>query len=127
MQTFVKKTSVFFILLTSLTTFAQGKLEDYKRAIQMESRYGDKLLNSPTDFHWLDNGLLWYVNKGAEGKEYLWVDPLTRSQAKIFDHQDLAEALSQRFERDIDSRNIQIEALEFTAERDEITFVFDKK
>src|SRR5690606_19512214 len=127
METFVKKISVFFILLTSLSTFSQGTLEDYKRANALDSLYRDKLINSPSSFVWLDNGLMWYVNNGVEGKEYLWVDPGKRTQKKIFDHQTLAKLLSEQFEKEIDPHNIQITELDFSADLKDIHFIFDGK
>lgn len=127
METFVKKISVFFILLTFQVSFSQGTLEDYKRANALDSLYRDKLINSPSSFSWSDNGLLWYVNNGAGGKEYLWVDPSKGIQKKIFDHQALAKLLSERFGKEIDSRNIQISGLEFNADLQEIQFIFDAK
>lgn len=126
MESFVKKISVFFILITSGAAFAQGTLAEYKKAIALDSLFRDKVTNSPSSFHWLENGLLWYVNNTAEGKEYLWVDPAKKMQAKCFDHAVLAKLLSEEFDQDVDPKNIEIRELEFDADLNELKFIFDK-
>jgi len=82
-------------------------------------------MNAPSNFHWLDNGLLWYSNNGPQGKEYLWVDPKERKQQRIFDPQMLARGLSQRFDQKINPRDMDLEELEFDRELSEIKFIFD--
>lgn len=126
MESFVKKISVFFILLTSGVAFAQGTLAEYKKAIALDSLFRNKVTNSPSTFHWLENNLLWYVNNTAEGKEYLWVDPTKKMQAKCFDHEVLAKLLSEEFDQDVDPKNIEISELEFDTDLSELKFIFDK-
>lgn len=92
----------------------------------MDSLFRDKVTNSPSTFHWLENNLLWYVNNTAEGKEYLRVDPIKKTQAKCFDHTALAKLLSEEFDKDVDSKNMEISALEFDADLSELKFIFDK-
>tara|TARA_E500000318_G_scaffold111471_2_gene130196 strand:- start:20697 stop:22958 length:2262 start_codon:yes stop_codon:yes gene_type:complete len=125
MESFVKKISVFFILTTFGTSFAQGTLEEYKKAIALDSLFRDKVVNSPSTFNWLDYDLMWYVNNTSEGKEYLWVDPVKRTQKRCFDHAVLAELLSKKFEKNIDSNHLDISDLEFDETLDEIKFVFE--
>lgn len=126
MESFVKKISVFFILVTSGAAFAQGTLAEYKKAIALDSLFRNKVTNSPSTFHWLENNLLWYVNNTAEGKEYLWVDPTKKMQAKCFDHEVLAKLLSEEFDQDVDPKNIEISELEFDMNLSELKFIFDK-
>lgn len=126
MESFVKKISVFFILITSGTAFAQGTLAEYKKAIALDSLFRDKVINSPSTFHWQENNLLWYVNNTVDGKEYVWVDPSKQTQKKCFDHEALAKLLSEKFEKAIDSKNIEISELEFGPAMDELKFIFGK-
>lgn len=127
MESFVKKISVFFILITSGAAFAQGTLAEYKKAIALDSLFRDKVINSPSSFHWLENGLLWYVNNTSKGKEYLWVDPSAETQQQCFDQAALAKLLSETFDKEIDADQIDITELEFDADMDEVKFIFDKK
>lgn len=127
METFVKKISVFFILITSPILFSQGTLEDYQRANQLDSLYRDKLLNAPSHFHWLENGLLWYRNLGPQGPEYLWVDPLERTQQRLFNAQRLAQELSKASGKQVLPGEMRLEDLEFERALTEIKFIFDNK
>lgn len=127
MKSFVKKISVFFILINFGTSFAQGTLAEYQKAISLDSLFRDKVTNSPKNFHWQENNLLWYVNNTPEGKEYLWVNPSEKTQEKCFDHAVLAKLLSEKFEKDIDVNHIDISELEFDADMAALKFTFDEK
>jgi len=127
MESFVKKISVFFILINFGTSLAQGTLAEYKKAISLDSLFRDKVTNSPKNFHWQENNLLWYVNNTPEGKEYLWVNPSEKTQEKCFDHAVLAKLLSEKFEKDIDANHIDISELEFDADMAALKFTFDEK
>lgn len=127
MESFVKKISVFFILVNFGTSFAQGTLAEYQKAISLDSLFRDKVTNSPKNFHWQKNNLLWYVNNTPDGKEYLWVNPLEKTQEKCFDHAVLAKLLSEKFEKDLDANHIDISELEFDADMAELKFTFDEK
>jgi len=127
MESFVKKISVFFILVNFGTSFAQGTLAEYQKAISLDSLFRDKVTNSPKNFHWQKNNLLWYVNNTPDGKEYLWVNPLEKTQEKCFDHAVLAKLLSEKFEKDINANHIDISELEFDADMAELKFTFDEK
>ncbi|MFD2101559.1 S9 family peptidase [Flagellimonas iocasae] len=124
MESFVKKISVFFILITCGTTLAQGTLKEYKKAIIVDSLFRNKVFNSPSSFQWLDTNLVWYVNNSADGKKYLLVDPEKKTQNECFDHEALAATLSKEFEKDIDPKDIDISRLEFNDDLSEITFVY---
>ncbi|MBO0355098.1 DPP IV N-terminal domain-containing protein [Muricauda ruestringensis] len=127
MESFVKKISVFFILVNFGTSFAQGTLAEYQKAISLDSLFRDKVTNSPKNFHWQKNNLLWYVNNTPDGKEYLWVNPSEKTQEKCFDHAVLAKLLSEKFEKDIDANHVDISELEFDFDMAELKFTFDEK
>ncbi|WP_067029409.1 S9 family peptidase [Allomuricauda sp. CP2A] len=123
MESFVKKISVFFILITCGTTLAQGTLREYKKAIILDSLFRDKVFNSPSSFHWLDTDLLWYVNNSSEGKKYLLVNPEEKTQKQCFDHNALASLLSEEFDSDVDPTDIDISKLAFNDDLSELTFI----
>ncbi len=126
MESFAKKISVFFILISCWTSWGQGTLKEYKRAIIVDSIFRDKVFNSPSSFHWLDTNLLWYVNNSSNGKKYLLVDPEQKSQKECFDHNALASLLSKEFNKEVESKAIDIRKLEFNEDLSELTFVFDE-
>ncbi|UBZ15026.1 S9 family peptidase [Flagellimonas marinaquae] len=67
------------------------------------------------------------MNNTPDGKEYLWVNPLEKTQEKCFDHAVLAKLLSEKFEKDLDANHIDISELEFDADMAELKFTFDEK
>lgn len=123
MESFAKKISVFFILITCGTTLAQGTLREYKKAIIVDSLFTDKVFNSPSSFHWLDTDLLWYANNASEGKKYLLVNPEEKTQKECFDHNALASLLSEEYGSDVDPTDIDISKLAFNDDLSELTFV----
>ena len=127
MRSFVKKISVFFILITFGAAFGQGTVKEYKKAIALDSLFRNKVFNTPSEFHWLPNNLLWYVNNTSQGKEYLWVDPTTGIQKKCFDQVALAKLLTDQLGKDVDSDNMEITELDFDAGFREIKLVFNGK
>lgn len=119
------KISVFFILILSCGTFAQGTLEDYQRAIALDSLFQNKVINSPSTFNWVKHNLLWYVNNTNKGKEYLLVDPLKKVQNQCFDHMVLAKLLASEFQQEVDPNKIEISELEFNEDLTQLNFVFN--
>lgn len=120
----VRKIVVFYFLLYSFFTFSQGTLNEYKKAMILDSLFSDKVFNSPTQFHWVSNSLLWYVNNSKKGKEYLLVDAEKKVQIPIFDHIKFATALSQTLNLDISPNNINISALDYNKEGNRFNFIF---
>ena len=114
---------VFFTLLLNYNCWAQGTLQDYERAIRVDSLFKEKVYNSPHSFNWTKDGLLWYVNFDKNGKNYLLVDPLHKKQVAAFDHAKLAAKLSEVLNKNIESNNIVIDSLEFNPEHSEFTFI----
>lgn len=127
MESLSKKISVFFILIVAGTSFAQGTLEEYKKAIALDSLFRDKVINAPSSFNWQDNGLLWYINTTTNGKEYIWVDPATSQQKKCFDHVALAKQLSSKFNKEVTPGSITISDLKFERDLAKVEFIFENK
>ncbi|MBQ4913821.1 DPP IV N-terminal domain-containing protein [Maribacter sp. MMG018] len=122
---FVRKLSVFFILIITGVSFSQGTLKDYKKAMAVDSLFRNKVFNVPSAFRWSGDTTLWYVNNTKEGKEYMLVDPLQKKQKKCFDHDVLAKLLSVKFNKQVDPKNIDIKELDFNDHRTEVEFVFE--
>lgn len=125
MGTTSKKISVILTLLMCYLSSAQGTLEEYKKANVLDSLFKNKVINSPKEFHWIGNELLWYVNNTRNGKEYFLVDSKEGKQSLAFDHNRLAASLSKVLGRETSSNQLPIDNLEFNKELSEFVFTTD--
>jgi dipeptidyl aminopeptidase/acylaminoacyl peptidase len=114
---------VFFTLFAASGIYAQGTLQDYQRAISVDTLFNDKIYNSPSSFHWTKTGLLWYANLSRSGKEYLLVNPISKDQKKAFDMAQLTASMSEMFHKKIKSESLTIDSLEFDRSNSIMTFI----
>ena len=114
---------VLVFLFGSFQSFSQGTIGDYKRAESLDTLFKGKIYKAPQNFHWTENGKLWYVNNTKEGKEYLLVSPDLRKKERAFDHQKLAQALSKITKKEVKPDSIEIHSLTF--DKTGFTFVAD--
>lgn len=117
--------SLFAFFLTSFALQAQGSLEEYRKSVEVETLYNDKVYNAPTRFQAIDDKLFWYVNPTRTGKEYMLVDAPTREQQPAFDHASLASSLSELLGKSVKPGNIRIDSLSYNADRSEFRFNLD--
>ena len=117
--------SLFAFFLTPFALQAQGSLEEYRKAVEVETLYNDKVYNAPTRFQTIDDKLFWYVNPTRNGKEYMLVDALSREQQLAFDHASLASSLSELLGKSVQPGNIRIDSLSYNADRSEFHFNLD--
>ncbi len=61
-----KNIIVISAFISFLISFSQGTLKEYKKAITVDSLFKNKVFNTPKEFHWLENDLLWYVNNSEK-------------------------------------------------------------
>lgn len=101
----------FFVLSNS--SFGQGTLMEYKKAIAVDSIFKGKVYNSPNEFKWVDSTKFWYINISKEGKEFLLVDAIQKKQDFAFDPNRMAVSLSLLLGKEIKSKQLPIENLEF--------------
>lgn len=50
------------VLLSAYFLNGQGTLQEYKKAIALDSLFKEKVWNAPEEFHWIDNTQFWYAN-----------------------------------------------------------------
>ena len=105
--------AAFALFVSSISSFGQGTLLEYKKAIAIDSILKDKVYNVPIEFKWLDSTSFWYINNSKEGKEFFYVDAVQKKQALAFDHNRIAVSLSQLLGKEINSKLLPIENLEF--------------
>jgi len=69
--------------------------DDYTRAQGfLNATMGPLVFGTGIRPNWLDGGQLWYRNAFPEGNEFIMVDPGRQTRERAFDHERLAEALS---------------------------------
>lgn len=125
-NTTVFKICVILTLLTVATTSAQGQLEDYKRSIEVDSLFKNKVYNAPNDFHWQNDHLFWYVNKTKQGSQYVMVDARTKKRSLVFDHAKMASGLTEFLGETISADAIEIRDLNLDEIHNTVKFKTDQ-
>ncbi|MEN3324464.1 DPP IV N-terminal domain-containing protein [Mariniflexile soesokkakense] len=124
MKQILKKTSIISIFLCCISMYSQGTLEDYKKAMAIDSLFKDKVFNTPSEFYWMPNNTFWYINNSKKGKEYLLVNVEDKRQIPFFNHIKLAEVLTQKTNEKVDASNIKISDLKYDSDENELQFNF---
>lgn len=104
---------VFLLMLHSGVVFSQDQItqEDYDRAISFryENYINKKVFNLTTSPNWFpDSSGFWYLNHSPEAKKYLKISLPNLKQTDLFDHEKLAEALSDLLKTSVDANNLPI-------------------
>ena len=97
------------LFLSYLITSGQGTLKEYQKAIAIDSIFKNKVINTPSEFHWISNNSLWYVNNTKNGTEYFLVDAERKIQKSLFDFDKLIQILSEKINENIDEKNIKVD------------------
>ena len=97
------------LFLSYLITSGQGTLKEYQKAIAIDSIFKNKVINTPSEFHWISNNSLWYVNNTKNGTEYFLVDAERKIQKSLFDFDKLIQILSEKINENIDAKNIKVD------------------
>lgn len=91
--------------------------EDYRRAESLLSwNLRDKVLRSNIRPNWIDGDRFWYRTRTEDGFRFYRVDPDARERSHAFDHERLAEALTETLGEDLD-KTISADDLPFTTFR----------
>jgi dipeptidyl aminopeptidase/acylaminoacyl peptidase len=89
---------------------------DYARAEKMLAQATAPLvLGASVRPTWLPDGRFWYLNNGAEGSEFVLVDPARRTRAPAFDHARIAAALSAAAGETYRANSLPFTSFEFVA------------
>lgn len=74
---------------------AQGTMADYRQALTMEDQLDDKVYNVPADPNWIEETHeFWYRKSVKGGNSFVLVDAESREKQPAFDHDRLANVLS---------------------------------
>ncbi|MDZ7738005.1 MAG: DPP IV N-terminal domain-containing protein [Bacteroidales bacterium] len=122
----MKKNLKLFLLITGiLSVMAVGcvsdnnpevlKKSDYERAEKMLSAYTSRFVyGADVRPQWIDNNHFWYLNRIAEGNEFVLVDAEKMDRSPAFDHERLSALLSDELEKDIAAYELPFRSLDFS-------------
>ncbi|MPR32962.1 DPP IV N-terminal domain-containing protein [Salmonirosea aquatica] len=101
----------------------QGRLEDYQRAEKLKKQLKDNVYHAPQAMAWSASGKwLWYAIQTPRGKEYMAVNPAKKQRLVAFDHEKLANKLSELTQSKIDPYNLPLARLAYIQDDREIEF-----
>lgn len=105
--------ALFISVAVGLTCAAQGTVDDYNRAYALGKKYNyGRVDNARPRPQWIgDTHRFWYVNEAGGERAYTLVDADSRKVRPLFNHGELAKALSCSLDTDIAPGNLQLEAL----------------
>ncbi|GEL09970.1 Dipeptidyl aminopeptidase/acylaminoacyl peptidase [Flavobacterium glycines] len=125
MELVSKKIVILITFFICLLSQAQGTLKDYQKANAVDSLFRNKVFNTPKEFNWINNNNFWYVNNAKGGKEFFRVDVKAQNQTAAFNHERLATSLSKILDKEIVSKQLPIENLEFSKDFLNLVFTTD--
>lgn len=117
--------SLVSIIFCCPNTTAQGTIKDYLNSISVDTLFANKVFDSPSNFNWTNDNLLWYVNNSRRGNEYLLVSYEEKSQKAAFDHAKLAKSLSILLGKNFSPNNLDLKNLKFSKDLSSLTFTFE--
>ncbi len=93
-------------LLLSVCVFAQGTIDDYKRASGLRAKFQPLMEGSAGPIRWIGKtNRFWYSRTTSEGNEFVTVDT-AGVRAPAFDHARLAKALTESQGRPFDAKRL---------------------
>lgn len=112
------KLIIFFFILHTSVTQAQDEItiDDYNRAVGFlyENYNNKKVFNLNIRANWFaDSSGVWYINQSVDNKKYLKVTLPDLAQSDLFDHEKLAQILSDSLDTDIEANDLPISKIEY--------------
>ena len=115
-------------LLACWLAFAQGTVEDYRRANALYGKYAGKVVNADLSPHRVDGEeAFWYVIQANGKREYRLLNAESMTENLLFDHEHLASCLSSSIQKAVDAANMSLGDLRFDAEKHSMEFSFDNR
>src|SRR6056297_2008287 len=97
--------------------------EDYSRAVRpMNRKLNDLILNRINSSGWTKDNRFWYNTNIPEGHRFVIVDPNEGTKGSLFNHEKLAEALSEKEEKEIEPFGLPFRRIRFSDEGKKIFF-----
>ncbi len=112
--------------LTCAYAYAQGTVEDYRRANTLYGKYAGKAVNTDLSPHQVyGEEAFWYVVQTEGKREYRLLNAASVTENKLFDHAHLASCLADKLSKTVDPNNLHLESLRFDAVKHVLDFVFE--
>lgn len=100
-------------MLTSLSGYAQGTLEDFKRAKELRAKITNKVYQVPIHIKWNEQGdLFWYEKNTPTGRQFVLVDPKQASKSTLFELSALTAALKAALDKPVDGASLVSDHIE---------------
>lgn len=115
--------SVLLVISVS-AVFGSGISEtDYKRADEFGEKAKTLVYKTKIEPHWFaDNTKFWYRNDLADGKEFVLVDTEKSTRLAAFDHEKLAQSLSEATGQKHTAANLPFDSISFSDDGKSIQF-----
>ncbi len=86
---------VVAMVALTLSAAGQGKLEDYKKADNASSLFGNKMYYGTVNPVWIgETSLFWYENTTPSGRMYVMVDAVKKTKTEAFDQARFAKSFT---------------------------------
>ncbi|TDS09791.1 S9 family peptidase [Sphingobacterium paludis] len=116
---------LMFCVLASANSFAQGTVDDFKRAKELRGKMTNKVYHVPAQIKWNEQGdLLWYEKNTAAGKQFVLVDPKAASKSTLFELNALTDALKAALNKPVDGASLLSDHIKLI-DRDLLEFTYD--
>ena len=100
------------LFLFAVCAFAQGTIDDYKRASGLRAKFQPLMEGSAGPIRWIGKtNRFWYSRTTSEGNEFVTVDT-AGGRAPAFDHARLAKALTKSQGRPFHAKRLQLANLD---------------
>ena len=116
--------ALFVLSSTTVQLWAQGSLEDYERSQNLRGRFRNKVVMAEIEPNWESNNQRFWYRHNLPGNKwkFMLVNVDKPEPYPAFDHNDLAEKLSQVTGNKVDVKKLPIERLDFTNQENIIQF-----
>lgn len=107
--------------------YAQGSLEDYRRADRLESKIKSLVINSPVRPQWIHKtSTFWYLNLVKGQKHFLLYDCQKQRRKPAFNQQKLAAGLNALLKKHYSPYDLPFREIKFSQNSKTIEFVIDQ-
>ena len=97
--------------------------EDYSRAERlMDRELNELVLNRINSSGWTKDNRFWYNTNIPKGHRFVIVDPQKGTRESLFDHEQLAQALSEKEEKDFKPFDLPFQRIRFSDDGRRILF-----
>ena len=124
-----KSLAIFTIIIFSIEGYAQEPVtvEDYQRAESfLSANTRSLILNANVSPNWLEDSRMWYRNTVKNGAEFIIVDPVKKTRKVAFDHQRIADAISNK-DTTYEALNLPFRSFKYIKNGRSISFDIDNK